>query len=286
MMPDQEIEALLHPEKHISDFDIDKLRVTVIPSGFPSLDEYLLLKQDKCELIFVGGRPSMGKSAFMFQAALNISKTLPVHVFSLEMDADQIRTRLLAGHLNISLSSILNGTCSATRLEQGKQWLSTLNYVVDDRGGLDIHQICDSAKTVHRERGTKVIVIDYLQLLRSERGHSKDDEIGKITRKLKELAKELKVPIVVGSQLNRGCENRGKETGDFKPCLADLRESGNIEQDADMVLFVHRESRYTGARPGEADIIISKNRNGPVGEVTMHFTEAQTRFIDRSLNPL
>lgn len=226
----------------------------------------------------------MGKSALMFQLAYNLSHTVPVDVYSLEMDADQIRTRLIAGDINTSLSNIQKGLVDAKKIEAAKRRLKDLKYYIDDRGGLSINQLCDEAIQRKQRIGTKVIIVDYLQLMRVEKGHSKDDEVGKITRQLKELAKELKCPVIVGSQLNRGCETRGKETGDYRPTLADLRESGNIEQDADMVMFVHRESRFTGERPGEADLIIAKNRNGPVGDITMQFTESQTRFIDGGAN--
>lgn len=275
-----QLESLLNPAKHISDFDPEQLRINTIPCGFASLDEYMLLKEGRSELIFIGGRPSMGKSAFMFQLAYNVAHNMPVHVFSLEMDADQIRARLLAGKMNRSLTRILKGLEDPRAMAKAHQELGALNYFIDDRAGLNVFKLCDAARELHAKIGTKLIVIDYLQLLRTPRGHSKDDEIGTITKELKALAKELRVPIVVGSQLNRACEARGTENGDFRPILSDLRESGNIEQDADMVLFVHRQSRYTGERPGEADIIVAKNRNGAVGDIRMQFTEIQTRFID------
>lgn len=280
--PDK-IDELLYPEKHIADFNPEDLRISVIPSGFPSLDELMLLKEGRSELIIVGGRPSHGKSAFMFQLAHNLAQTAPVHVFSLEMDREQIQTRQIAARLNRSINYIQRGLVDDKTLIGVRNELKGLQYFIDDRPGLSIVQLCDAARVAANRLGTKAIIIDYLQLInRAEKGYSKDDEVGAITRQLKELAKELRVPIIVGSQLNRNCENRGKEYGDYRPMLADLRESGNIEQDADMVLFIHRQSRYTGERPGEVDIIVAKNRNGPVADITMEFSETQTKFIDKA----
>lgn len=276
-----DIDKLLHPEQHIAEFNVNDLKVEIIPSGFPSLDAFKLLKKDANELIVVGGRPSMGKSAFMFQIAFQVSQHMPVHVFSLEMDVKQIRTRLIAGMLNKSVDYVMEGRITRVEETKLKSDLSNHHYFVDDRSGLSVYQICDAARTAAKLHNTKLIVVDYLQMMKPEKSYTKDDEIGKITKALKELAKELKCPVIVGSQLNRSNETRGGQTGDFRPMLADLRESGNIEQDSDMVLFVHREVRYTGERAGEADIIIAKNRNGKVGDVTMQFTESQTRFIDQ-----
>lgn len=277
------IDKLLYPEQHVSEFNVQDLKVEIMSSGFKSLDAFKLLKLGANELIVVGGRPSHGKSALMFQLAFHVSATMPVHVFSLEMDVKQIRTRLIAGILNKSVDYVSDGRVTSEEEEHAREVLRNHDYYVDDRAGLSVYQICDAARNTARQRGTKLIVIDYLQLLKPDKSFSKDDEIGKITKALKELAKELKVPVIVGSQLNRGNETRGNNGGDFRPMLADLRESGNIEQDADMVLLVHRESRYTSERPGEADIIIAKNRNGRVGEIVMQFTEYQTKFYDRDV---
>ena len=267
--------------QHIKDIDVNSLQISVIKSGWESLDKYLLLKDHRSELIIIGARPSVGKSALMFQLAANVSQNYPVQVFSLEMDKEQILSRLIAKELNVSMNYIQSGRVPQKDLERAHAKFSKSHYYIDDRAGLDVHDLIIAAKEQHQKMDTKLIVIDYLQLLRVKRGHSKDDEIGTITNALKTLAKDLKVPIVVGSQLNRQCEIRGAETGDYRPVLSDLRESGNIEQDADMVLLLHREARYSGLRPGEADIIIAKNRSGPTGQIVMHFTEAQCAFLDQ-----
>lgn len=277
------LDELLYPGRMLHDVDVNKLAIKVVPSGFPSLDaEYMLLKENEGELIIVGGRPSMGKSAFMFQIALQVSKTLPVHVFSLEMSQESILRRLLAAKLNRPIAAIQRGLVNEKELTEAKAALAEYKYFIDDRAGLSVELLCDAARSRAKREKTALVVVDYLQLLRTEKGHSRDAEIGSITKELKGLAKDLRCPVVVGSQLNRGCETRGGESGNYRPILSDLRESGNIEQDSDIILAVHREYRYTKQRADEADILLLKNRNGPVGDVVMKFFAAQTMFQDVS----
>lgn len=274
------MEKALHPWKKIYDFDPSTLRIDTLPSGFASLDEYLFLKKSRGELVVIGGRPSMGKSAFMFQLAFQVAEKMPVQIFSLEMDHEQIVTRWISGFINRPITAIQRGLVSQDLLDSAKLAMSKYQCDIDDRGGMNVHQLCDIARQIHKKENSQLVVVDYLQMLKCEKGHSKDDEIGTITRELKQLAKDLKVPVVVGSQLNRQNETRGASSGDYRPLLSDLRESGNIEQDADIVALIHRESRYTGLRPGEADIIIAKNRNGPTGDIKMGFVATQAMFTD------
>ncbi len=275
------IDQALNPGRELHDVDLNKLAISIMPSGFTSLDrEYMFLKANEGELIIVGGRPSAGKSAFMFQLALNVSSYAGVHVFSLEMSQESIVRRLIAQEIGKPVSAIQMGLVPYPDLKKAKEKLKGYKYIIDDSSGLTVNEIVDRAVTRAKTFDTRLIVIDYLQLLKTEKGHSKDSEIGEITKALKYLAKTVKCPVVVGSQLNRNCEIRGMSSGDFKPILADLRESGNIEQDADIVLAVHREYRYTRMRQTEADIIILKNRNGALGEVVMNFFAAQTKFED------
>lgn len=267
-------------EKHISEIDPTAFKVEILPCGFPSLDEYKFLKKERSELIVIGARPSMGKSAFMFQMAYNIAKTDPVHIFSLEMDKASIVGRLAAAHLNKSMTSIQDGRVTHEELMQAHSELSKLHYYIDDRPGLNVDDICEAAIQANLRHNTKLLVIDYLGYVKAKGTGNRNQEIGEITRSLKALAKELKIPILLGAQLNRSCEQRGANSGDYRPILSDLRESGDIEQDADIVMFLHRQSRYDGTRPGEVDLIIAKNRNGAVGSILMNFTEQQTKFID------
>jgi len=276
-------EELLYDIKgrNLHDVDLDNLHINIMDSGFSSLDDYLFLKTNRSELIIVGGRPSHGKSAFMFQVAFNVARKDPVHIFSLEMDHEMIVARILAGLLNRPVDAILRGLVDKRELRQAHDKIKALNCFIDERAGLNVAQIADAAKLRAKKHGTKLIVIDYLQIIASKKGYSRNDEVAEISKALKELAKELKVPVIVGSQLNRQCEARGFATGNYQPLLSDLRESGSIEQDADIVVAVHRESKYTGLRQNEADIIILKNRNGPTGEIAMNFFPAQTLFQDK-----
>lgn len=281
------IDQVLHPGKYLYDVDTDRLSITVMPSGFPTLDrDFMLLKESEGELIIVGGRPSMGKSALMFQLALNVSKDLPVHVFSLEMSQESIVRRLISNLIRCPIADIQRGFIDRSTLEEAKESLKDYEYIIDDTAGLGVEELCDRARSRSRDHHTRLIVIDYLQLLKTEKGHSKDSEIGEITKTLKALAKELRCPVIVGSQLNRQCEIRGASTGDYRPLLSDLRESGNIEQDADIILAVHREYRYNKLRQDEADIIVLKNRNGAIGEAVMKFYAANTRFEDLADNDI
>lgn len=275
------IDDALNPGRQLADVDLDKLQIQVMPSGFQTMDrDFMFLKENEGELIIIGGRPSMGKSAFMFQLALNVSTAWPVHVFSLEMSQESIVRRLLSNLTGKPVSAIQMGLVERSTLERAREQLKQFNYIIDDASGLSVNELVDRAVTRAKKLGTRLVVVDYLQLLRTEKNHSRDAEIGEITKSLKYLAKTLKCPVVVGSQLNRQCEIRGASSGDYRPILSDLRESGSIEQDADLIVAVHREYRYTKMRADEADILVLKNRNGATGEVVMKFYGAQTRFED------
>lgn len=282
---EKKVEQLLkqvYPEKYIKDIDIFNLKIDIIPSGFPSLDKIKFLKQGRSELIVVGGRPGIGKSAFLFQLAYNVAEKFPVHVFSLEMDEESVVTRILATAVNKPIAAFQNGLLSKETLEAEKKKIEHLKYVIDASGSLNINELVVRIRRGQQLYGTRLVVIDYLQLIHTEKSATRDAEIGHITRELKAVAKELKIPILIGSQVNRACEIRGAGSGNYTPILADLRESGNIEQDADIVMFVNRHYKFTGERPGEADLVIAKNRNGATANIIVNFVEAQTKFIDRN----
>lgn len=276
-----ELERELIPWQHIADFNPEDLIVNVLPSGFPSLDHYNLLKSDRGELIIVAGRPSVGKSALCFQLAENMAEHYPVFVFSLEMDIGSIRARMAAMKSAIAANDLIRGRWVSDELFTAHSTMGGMGYYIDDRGGLNVHQITDIARTAKKTLGIKAIVVDHLSIIRRQKSHSSDAEISAITIELKTLAKELKIPVILACQLSRSNERRGHETGDYTPMLSDLRDSGAIEQDADMVLMLYRhEMYYKHERQGEVDIIITKNRNGPIGTVKMLFSRSQTRFIE------
>jgi replicative DNA helicase len=282
--PAQAVEAFESPAKHIREIQIGH-DIEVMPSGFPSLDRFQLLKKGQCELIILGARPSMGKSALMFQLAAYVSIRSNVLIFSLEMNSESIRRRFTASYVGRSIKA-LKGVAPAA-IAAANRHLDSLNLYIDDRAGLDVNTIRSAALALHKKRPLSLIVVDYLGLVRSPRElGNKNNEIGEVTSGLKALAKQVGCPVLVGSQLNRECEKRGKDArsgshGDYRPILSDLRDSGHIEQDADMIVFLSRHEFYEeGERPGEADIRIAKNRNGEVGDMVLKFIGAQTKFFD------
>lgn len=267
------VDQLLYPGKQLADFDRNKLRIEVIPTGFPSLDEKMILKRGRGELILIGARPGLGKSGLGFQIATNVSHHEKVHVFSIEMDHESVAARQMAILLNKNLSWIQKGGAEGSEGEKAQQSLSKCNLVIDDRAGLNVYQICDAARMQHKKSPTSLIVIDYVQIIHMEKSDNRAMAVAKVSWELKSLAKELRVPILALSQLNRQSEFR---VGG-KPQLSDLKESGALEQDADVVMLIHRPEE----NPQAASIIIAKNRNGATGEVYMEFAPAQCRFIDK-----
>lgn len=269
MESNENIIRLLYPARPLSDYNTDDLQVNVLPSGFPSFDKMLLFKKDRGELIFIGARPSMGKSSLLFQLATNIARNGRSHVISLEDGHESLATRQTAAILNKSIDWIQFGRVDKQDLERAKTLIAKLNCVVDTEGGLNVHQIAERARTEHKRSPLSALFIDYIQIIRSDRKVSRAEDVGMISCELKALAKELKIPVVVASQLNRNSELRETK----KPMLSDLKESGSLEQDADAVLLIHREGL-------DAEVVIAKNKNGPTGSVKMQYISAQTRFID------
>lgn len=287
-----------------------------ISSGLRELDRKLggLHPSD---LIILAGRPSMGKTSLATNIAFNIAKAYRyeeqpdgtrktvnggvVGFYSLEMSAEQLATRLIADHTGIPGYMIRQGTIDAAQYEDirdGVLEIQGLPLYIDDTGGLPISALAARARRLKRTHGLDLIVVDYLQLVTSSRaraGASRVEEVSEVTQNLKALAKELAVPVIALSQLSRQVENRD----DKKPQLSDLRESGSIEQDADVVLFVYREAYYKEReKPREdtpeylaweeefrriekvAEVIIGKQRHGPIGSAKLHFDGMLTKFTD------
>lgn len=270
------IEKVLNPGRYLHEADPNSLEIHTMSSGFDCLDnETMLLKQNEGELIVVCGEASMGKSALMLKLAFNVSKDRPVHIFSLEDSYEAIVRRRLAGELRLDIRDIQRGL-NRDRIAPGLAQLKKRNFFVDDTGGLSVDEICERAKARHKKFKTELIVVDHLQVLGINPSHSRALEIGNATYKLKALAKELKCPVILASQMNR--QNSSRENK--KPQLTDLKESSSIEQNADVVLSVFREYRYTKLRQFEADISVLKNRNGPVSDFVFGFSPAIADFYE------
>ena len=223
--------------------------MTGVPTGYTELDKYTSGWQ-KSDLVIIAGRPAMGKTSFALSLAKNIAVDyrIPIAFFSLEMSNDQLVQRLISNTCSVPGQKLLNGQLSQDEWERFDKNIGKLHgapIYVDDTAGLSVFELRTKARRLHREKGVQIIMIDYLQLMNANgmRFGSRQEEVSTISRSLKGLAKELNIPILALSQLNRGVENREGNEGK-RPQLSDLRESGAIEQDADMVLFVHRPEYY------------------------------------------
>jgi replicative DNA helicase len=261
-----------------------KDHVTGTPSGFERLDR-LTAGMHPGDLIIIAGRPSMGKTAFALNVAVNACRSrerLPIVFFSLEMPKEQLASRILCSEARVDASRLRTGRLLKDdwrRLANAAGEVSELPLWIDDTPGLTLMELRSKARRLRAEKGLCLLLVDYLQLMRSGgRSESREQEISEISRSLKALAKELSLPVVALSQLNRGVETRG--TKDKRPQLSDLRESGAIEQDADTILFIYRDEVYNQDSPdaGIAEVIIGKQRQGPTGTVRCRFFREFTRF--------
>jgi replicative DNA helicase len=258
--------------------------VTGLSTGFRDLDNWTSGLQDS-ELVIIAGRPGMGKTAFATNVAENIVLSgSPVVIFSLEMSSEGLMTRILSSRTGIDSRRLRRGSISAgdwPRLVQAVDQVSRVPLFIDDSSTLTPIQLKSRARRLKIEHGLKLIIVDYLQLMTvAGRHETREREIAEISRSLKALAKELRIPVVVLSQLNRQVDSRPSR----RPGLADLRESGAIEQDADVIMFLYRDEVYNQSEDNPerrlAEVIIGKQRNGPVGKIKMRFEAERTRFYD------
>ncbi|MGE0355062.1 MAG: replicative DNA helicase [Gemmatimonadales bacterium] len=263
--------------------------ITGVASGFKDLDE-LTSGFQKSDLVIVAARPSMGKTAFCLNVAAHaaIEEEVGVAVFSLEMSKESLVQRLLAAEAWVDSQKLRRGglrDTDFTNLAKAAGRLHSCPMWIDDSPALTLLEMRSKARRLKAQNDVGIIIVDYLQLMRSpEKAENRVQEISEISRGLKGLARELETPVIALSQLSRATEQRG---GDRRPILSDLRESGAIEQDADLVVFIHRPEMYktfedTRAEglEGKAEVIVGKQRNGPTGTVELYFHKAFTRFDD------
>jgi replicative DNA helicase len=277
---------VLHDEvDKLHRLSIQQTALTGTPSGFKDLDEITGGFQPG-NLIILAARPSMGKSALVTNIAENaaIEHRKPVALFSLEMSEAELAQRFVASQARIRGEELRKGRVAENRwpkILQACQLLSDAPLYVDDSSDIGILELRAKARRLHQqsEDGLGLIIVDYLQLMRPDgRVESRVEQVGQMSRGLKILARELEVPVIALSQLSRAVESRT----DKKPILSDLRESGQIEQDADLVMFIYREEYYDreSEREGEADIIIAKHRNGALGDVILTFQKEYPKFMN------
>ena len=267
--------------------------ITGVPSGFIDLDNITSGWQPS-DLIIIAGRPSMGKTAFVLSMMRNasIDHNMPMAIFSLEMSSLQIVNRLISSEAELDSDKIRKGNLKDYEWQQLLHKTDQLNNAkifIDDTPALSILELRAKSRRLKSQHDIQCIIVDYLQLMSGEYGKTsgnREQEIASISRSLKAIAKELNVPVLALSQLSRAVETRG---GDKRPVLSDLRESGSIEQDADMVLFIYRADRYDinededgNLTAGVAEILLRKNRNGPTGKVKLKFIERFAKFADMS----
>lgn len=260
--------------------------VTGIPTGFIDLD-YKTSGLQPSDLVLIAARPSMGKTAFVLNMVQHIAmkKELPCMIFSLEMSSEQLVQRMLAMETGIDSQKLRTGNLTDNDwdpLIRGVVDVSDSKIIIDDTPGISVGELRSKCRKIKLERGLSIVIIDYLQLMTgsSKRSENRQQEISEISRSLKALAREMEAPVVALSQLSRACETRP----DHRPMLSDLRESGAIEQDADIVMFLYRDDYYhkDTEHPNEAEVIIAKQRNGPIGTVNLMWKPETTRFVNIS----
>jgi len=271
--------------ERLDDLHKNKGALRGIATGYIDLDN-LLGGLQRSDLVILAARPSMGKTSLALDIARNVAvhKKMAVGIFSLEMSKDQLVDRLLSSEADVNLWKLRTGHLSDEgdgndfqRIGEAMGRLSEAPMYIDDTAGASIMEIRTKARRLQAEHDIGLIVIDYLQLMQGSNSENRVQEVSEISRALKSMARELNVPVLALSQLNRAVENRP----DKKPLLADLRESGSIEQDADVVMFIYRDEMYKGKesqRPNIAEIHIAKHRNGPTGRVELFFDSEKTSF--------
>ncbi|TAH67723.1 MAG: replicative DNA helicase [Anaerolineaceae bacterium] len=262
----------------------NKGSVTGIATGFYDLD-YKTAGLQPSDLILIAARPSMGKTAFALNIAeyVALRSNITTAIFSLEMSQDQLAKRILAMNSRVDSQNIRTGNLSAdewANLMESARIIGNSNLIIDDTSSISVSELRSKCRKLKLERNLGLIVIDYLQLMSgSKRAESRQQEISEISRALKALAREINVPVVALSQLSRAVEQRP----DKRPMLSDLRESGAIEQDADVVMFIYRDDYYhlDSEEPGVTEIIIGKQRNGPTGTIKLAWLAQYMKFANR-----
>ena len=260
-------------------------RVTGVATGFYDLD-FKTSGMQPADLVLIAARPSMGKTAFVLNIAQHVAFRLneTVAIFSLEMSKEQLVNRMFSLESNVDAQNLRNGTLSDAEWEkliESAGVIGKSNLIIDDTAGISISELRSKCRKFKLEHNLKMIIIDYLQLMSgSGRSESRQQEISEISRSLKSLARELNVPVLALSQLSRAVEQRP----DKRPMMSDLRESGAIEQDADVIMFIYRDDYYNkdSEKKGMSEIIIGKQRNGPIGTVELVWLPEYTKFANKA----
>ena len=257
--------------------------VTGIPTGFYDLD-YKMAGLQNSDLILIAARPSMGKTAFALNIAeyVTVKQNVTTAIFSLEMSKEQLARRILAMNSRVDSQKLRTGDLSDEEwmdIVDSAKTIGETNLIIDDTPGISVGELRSKCRKLKIEKNLGLVMIDYIQLMTGgKRAESRQQEISEISRSLKALAREIDAPIIALSQLSRKVESRD----DKRPMLSDLRESGAIEQDADVVMFIYRDEYYNKdtENPGVTEIIIGKQRNGPIGTVRLGWKSELTKFVN------
>jgi len=277
-------DVLVRTYDHIEMLNTRKGEITGVPTGFIELDRMTAGFQ-KNDLIIVAARPSVGKTAFALNIAQNVATKTDetVAIFSLEMGAEQLVMRMLCAEGNIDSQNLRTGSLTDEdwkKLTMAMGSLSNANIFIDDTPGIKITDIRSKCRRLKQEHGLGLVIIDYLQLIQGSgrSSENRQQEVSEISRSLKALAREMEVPVIALSQLSRGVEQRQ----DKRPMMSDIRESGSIEQDADIVAFLYREDYYDKETENKniIEIIIAKQRNGPTGTIQLAFAKEYNKFVN------
>lgn len=275
-------EAITAAYAHMEELDRNKGGISGVPTGFKDLDT-LLTGLHPGELILVGARPSMGKTSFALNIATNAAHAgHSVAVFSLEMPNEQLAMRMMCSDAHVNMQSVRNGTLRNEdwkRLSESVPALASSRMYLDDSSSLSPSQLRSRCRRLKMEKGLDLIVIDYLQLMMSDgKAENRQLEVSEISRKLKGIALDLRVPVIACAQLSRANTQRAEK----RPMLSDLRDSGSIEQDADVVMFLHRDNYYkeNAEATNLMEVILAKQRNGPLGTVKLNWLEEYTLFTN------
>lgn len=257
-----------------------------VPSGFRDLDQ-LLGGFQRSDLIVFAGRPGMGKTSFLLTSAMNAARVgARIAIFTMEMGVEQLVQRMVAMETGINMQKLRLAdldTQEQTRFTEAIGRISDFDVFIDDTPAINPLEMRTKCRRLQHERGLDMIMVDYMQLMNAGRGYENNrvQEISYISRSLKEMAREFNVPLISAAQLSRAVEQRQ----DKRPVLSDLRESGSIEQDSDIVMFLYRDEVYNPATefPNQADIIVAKHRNGPTGTIQLYFERQLTKFLDANV---
>lgn len=291
LSPEQAIkDAFPVNSTHIKDISLDALRIEALPTGFSFFDSLSVLKKGRSQLVVVGGRPGHGKSALLFQIAANVSQGGRVLAFGFEMDKRDIKARILSPRISVPVKKLMSEAVPDHKRGKAEDIFSNMDLHVYDDANCTINYVVQESMN-HAQNGNVpcLVVVDYIQMMQDASSGDKKTAISNILGKLKQLATQFRCPVVMGAQLNRECERRGKAIelkkgiGDYRPMASDLANADEIVFYADTIVLISRHSEYDGTRQGEADVIVAKNRGDSRGECIFEFSGELCAFNERTV---